>query len=113
MEAEKSRTVCSIGRKKEKSHAQIGNVAKSTTLQPIGITKRSQRVMVWEDEIFAYTEFQNRKPISRLVIRVQKKILCRFGRVVLYSATFASRFFKVWGDNRYRDTLIIICIIYL
>ena len=80
-------------KKMEKSHAQIGNVAKSTTLQPIGITKRSQRVMVWEDEIFAYTEFQNRKPISRLVIRVQEMILCRFGRVVLYSATFALRFF--------------------
>ena len=66
----------------EKSHAQIGIVAKSITLQPIGISKRSQRLIVRKGEFFAYTDFQNRKPISRLVIRVQKKILCRFGRAV-------------------------------
>ena len=66
----------------EKSHGQIVNVAKFITLQPIGISKRGQRLMVREDEIFAYTEFQNRKPISRLAIRVQKMTLCRFGRAV-------------------------------
>ena len=66
----------------EKSHAQIGNVAKSITLQPIGISKRGQRWIVRKGEFFAYTGFQNLKPISRLAIRVQKMTLCRFGRVV-------------------------------
>ena len=79
MEAVKTRTECSVGRKKErrkkerkkkmeKSYAQIDNVTKSIFLEPIRISKRGQGLWIREDEIFAYTEFQNCKPISRLVI---------------------------------------------
>ena len=76
IEAEKSRTAGSVGRKKkeeerkkmEKSYAQNGKVTKSIFSEPNGISKRGQRLFVREEEIFAYTKFQNCKPIRRLVI---------------------------------------------
>ena len=66
----------------EKSYAQIGKVAKSIFSEPIGISRRGQRLFVREEEILAYTKFQNYKPISGLIIWVQKMALWRFSRVV-------------------------------
>ena len=66
----------------EKSYAQIGKVTKSIFSEPIGISRRGQRLFVREEESLAYTKFQNYKPISGLIIWVQKMTLWRFSRVV-------------------------------
>ena len=70
MEEERKKERKKKERKKqmEKSYAQIGKVTKSIFSEPIGISRRGQRLFVREEESLAYTKFQNYKPISGLII---------------------------------------------